>query len=279
MECTVQRLIGWLEAWAPASDAETWDRVGLQIGDPAARVERVLVALSLTPDVVEQAMALGADLVVVHHPVLFRPVGEVRWDRPPGRLLRDVLRAGFAVYASHTNADVAVDGVNGILAGRLGLVDATPLQPHPAGDGRGMGRIGRLPQPLSAPAFLEHVSRCLGVKALRTAGSPPERIERVAVMGGSGASFLATAAGAGADAFVTGDVDYHDALDACAHGLWTLDAGHFATERWIVPFWVDFLRRRAAEAGITIQVQGADESDPFEFRQAPGTERESNDAT
>lgn len=279
MECTVQHIVDWLEAWAPAADAESWDRVGLQIGDPTASVQRILVTLTLTTDVVEQARALQADLIVAHHPVLFRPVTDLRWDRPQGRLLQEVVRAGVAVYASHTNADVAKDGVNALLAHRLGLVNPVPLRSHPAGDGRGMGRVGGVSQPFEASEFLQHVLESLGVTACRTAGPEPQRIERVAVMGGSGASFLADAAAAGADAFVTSDLDFHDALDARELGVWTLDVGHFATERWIVPFWVDYLHRKAFEADMSIQVQGADEFDPFDFRQAPGTERKAQHAT
>lgn len=118
-----------MEEWAPPTWAESWDRIGLQVGDPAAAVNRVLAALEVTDAVLAEAEAAGANLLVVHHPVIFRPLGEVRLDRPAGRRLQQLLRAGLSVYVAHTNLDVAPGGTNDLLAHLVGLVEAEVLQP------------------------------------------------------------------------------------------------------------------------------------------------------
>lgn len=270
LACHVWRIINWLEELAPSGTAETWDRVGLQIGDPSGEVGNILVALTLTANVVDQAVAHGSRLIVVHHPILFRPVGDIRWDRPAGALLQRIVSHGISVYASHTNFDSAAEGTNEVLANRLGLRNAEPLVTRPNGaPNEGMGRVGHLAKAMPSEKFLELVCRRLGVSAVRCCGPMPERIQRVAVMGGSGASFLHAANEAGADVFITGDVDFHEAIDSDDLGLWTIDAGHFATERWVVPFWTKYLEEKAKAEGFTLQVEAAVEHDPFWFRQDP----------
>lgn len=270
MACSVGRIIEWLEKLAPSALAESWDRVGLQIGDPDDEVWHVLVALTLTQDVVDQAIAHGVQLIVVHHPPLFRPLGQIRWDRPDGELLRRLIAAGISVYASHTNFDVASKGTNEILAKRLELQACEPLSVRPGGsDFEGMGRIGNLAQAMEPEAFLRFVYQRLDVTAVRCCGPMPARVQRVAVMGGSGASFMDAAHAAGADAFITGDLDFHEAIHSNDLRLWTIDAGHFATERWVVPFWTEYLCDRARTEQVSLQVEAAVEHDPFWFRTEP----------
>lgn len=268
--CQVGQIIKWLEDLAPSGLAESWDRVGLQIGDPNGKARRILVALTLTLGVADQAIARGIDLIVVHHPPLFRPAGDIRWDRPEGALLRRIIANGISVYASHTNFDVASEGTNEVLAKQLGLQDYRPLVPHPNGvANEGMGRIGQLREAMDPEAFLALVYKRLQVPSVRCCGPIPERIQRVAVMGGSGASLLRAADEAGADAFITGDVDFHEAIESDDLGLWTIDAGHFATERWVVPFWQEYLQEQAKAENLSLEVEAAVEHDPFLFRQDP----------
>lgn len=123
----VDRIIQWMEEWAPRRLAAGWDRVGLQVGDPRQRVKGILVALDLTDPVIEEAETLGAGLIITHHPPLFKPLETLRWDLAAGARLRRLAAAGISVYASHTNLDTAEGGVNDILADALGLVDREPL--------------------------------------------------------------------------------------------------------------------------------------------------------
>ncbi len=126
---TVADIIRCMEEWAPAWTAESWDRVGLMVGDPAAGVERAWVALELGPELLQEALAAEVGMLLLHHPPLFQPLDSLRSDRPPTRRLIRAASSNLALYAAHTNLDLAPGGVNDALAGRLGLVDTRPLAP------------------------------------------------------------------------------------------------------------------------------------------------------
>ena len=348
---TVRDIVSVLDAWAPPGSKADFDRVGLQVGDPGAEVSRVLVALDLTPAVVAEAEAGGAELVVTHHPLLFKPLGRVTASDPVGGLAWRLARAGVSYYAIHTNLDAARGGVSFALAETLGVEGGEVLAPldgvmrkvvvfvpssdagavraalaqggagevgaysgasfsspgtgrftpgpdaHPAigtaggaeeavdevrveavvpswGVGRvlgavaaahpyeepavdvyevqtpatrqGYGVVGRLPAPEPLPAFLARVAERLGAGALRYVGDDGAVVERVAVCGGSGLSFLGAALASGADAYVTADVTYHrwfEALDADgAPRIALVDAGHYETEAMTEGLVVDHLR-------------------------------------
>lgn len=130
MPVSCQVIIDLIEKFAPRRMAEDWDNVGLQVGHPADRVSRVLVTLDLTEAVVQEAVAAGADLIVTHHPLIFRPLKQLRFDLPEGKLLQQLIRHGIAVFAAHTNLDNCDRGVNTVLAERLGLQDVRILTPR-----------------------------------------------------------------------------------------------------------------------------------------------------
>lgn len=264
--CSVSRVIDWMEELAPPALAEEWDRVGLHVGNPSRTVERILLALTVTPEVVEQAKSRGAHLILSHHPLLFRPLGAVRWDVPQGALVRSLIKADIHVYAAHTNFDAATRGTSIILADTLELVGEQVLVPAKGGgEGNGYGLVGTLPKPMAPMHFLEHVAKRLDITNLRHTGPLPRQVHRVAVMGGSGGSFLSQAVAAEVDAYVTGDIDFHDALDSRAYGLWVVDAGHFATERVVLRSWQRYLQQKASVEGVELEVLVAEEADPFRF--------------
>jgi dinuclear metal center YbgI/SA1388 family protein len=322
-----------VERTAPLPLAEVWDNCGLQVGDPAAQVARVLVALTPMTEVFDEAEEKDADFLLFHHPLIFEPLKAIVASSFPGGLLARAIRNGLAVYAAHTSYDVAPAGVSVALARALGLrgplrvlsprgalrklvvfvpeenadavakalaeagagvigdytectfrtrgtgtfrggddanpylgekgrlekvqevrleilvpayaarravnaattahpyeevaLDVYPVEGSP--EGCGYGRLGTLPQRLTAEELREHVSESLGFPS-RLVADPGRRIETVAVLGGSGGSFIPEVAVSGAHAYVTGDVDYHDALLAQSLGLTVIDAGHAATE-------------------------------------------------
>ena len=326
-------IMGAVEALAPPALAEAWDNCGLQVGDPGARVRRVLVALTPLPEVFEEAAELGADFLLFHHPLIFIPLKSVNTGSYPGDLISRAIREDLTVYAAHTSYDAAPDGVSAALAGALGLggplgiisprgslrklvvfvpvkdVEAVAGALDGAGAGRigdytrctfrspgtgtflpgegsdpylgergrleraeevrletvvpahlaraaveaatgahpyeevaldvypvegfpencGYGRVGALPEPLVPGDLTPYVSDALGFPA-RLVADAGRGISRVAVLGGSGGSFIPEVAASGADAYVTGDLDYHDALLAESLGLTAIDAGHAATE-------------------------------------------------
>lgn len=221
---TVREIESFLYSWAPRELAESWDNVGLLVGDPEAAVERVLVALDITPQVVEEALERGCQLIVAHHPVMncaWHPVQTVRADDRQGRTLTALLRGGVAAICMHTNLDAAEGGVNDQLAWALGLTDTIPLNEQK------IGRIGTLSCEKPLEQFLHDVVKSLGCRGLRyRSGGRPVR--RVAVGGGACGEYIPQALAQGCDTFVTSDLRYNDFLDT--QGLNLIDAGHFPTE-------------------------------------------------
>ncbi|ADK84777.1 protein of unknown function DUF34 [Desulfarculus baarsii DSM 2075] len=358
-------IVGLMERWAPSWTAEDWDNVGLLLGDPNAAVRRAWVALELSPELLERAIAARVDMILTHHPPLFRPLKNLRQDNPATARLLRAANAGVALFAAHTNLDAAPGGVNDALAARLDLVEAKPLAPagmgglqklvcfapqshaeqiaqalfaagagvigdyaqcsfsapgrghflapdqgrplvgqagqavtveeirlevvvpareagaavramlrahpyeEPAFDiyplrqgpsGFGLGRVGQLAEPMAGERFAAWAARRLGASTAMIAGPAPDIVHRVAVLGGSGAEYLAQAAAMGAQAFVTGEAGHHSAEQAQDLGLLLCCLGHYQTEVVIVEPWAKRLAAMLAEAGfdceITASAQG-----------------------
>lgn len=228
---TVQTVLDFLQTLAPAEMKYDWDNVGLLCGDRTQPVRKVLVALDPFENVVREAIALGADLILTHHPLIFSPARSVTADDPVGRCILLLAKHGIAAVNAHTNLDVAPDGVNDVLARTLGLeyiTVPTPMGTDAQGRPYGLLRAGTVaPQPLAQ--FLEHVKTRLGTPVLRYAdGGQP--VHRVAVGGGACGDEALEALEAGCDTLVTADVKYNQFRDAFDRGLNLIDAGHFYTE-------------------------------------------------
>ncbi|BEL09249.1 Nif3-like dinuclear metal center hexameric protein [Actinoplanes sichuanensis] len=239
-DLTVHAVVDALDARFPRSWAESWDRVGLVLGEFEHPVTRVLCVVDCVPETVDQAIELGADLIVAHHPLFLKPVSSIAPDTFKGALVHRLIRAGVALYTAHTNADVANPGVSDALAARLGLSGLRPLVPAEgaaAGAGRGTGRIGELPEPLTLAALARLTAQRLPVTAagVRAAGDPDALIRTVAVCGGAGDSFLSVAARSGADAYLCADLRHHPVSEHLASGgPALLDVAHWASERpWL----------------------------------------------
>lgn len=366
-----ETIIDQLERWAPQSYALPDDPIGLQVGSENKEVSKVLVALDVTEQVVDEAIERQADMIVAHHPLFFRPLRRLNPDDPTGKIVTKLIRHDIAVYVAHTNLDVAPGGINDMMAEALGLEKAECLEPtgedklykivvyiphehveavrqamfdagagqigdyshcsfnsegtgtflpgaetnpysgergrlsevaevrtetivplsvlnktvramieaHPyeepaydvyalelPGPRFGLGRIGRLPNTVSLAEFAERVQAAFDIPHVRIVGQPERKVQKVAVLGGSGRKYVARAKAAGADVFVTGDIDYHAAHDALASGLALIDAGHYA-EKIMKGKVADFLQRALAEAGVRTEVWIATaESDPFSFK-------------
>lgn len=365
----VQDINGLLNRLYPPEFAEEWDSVGLQVGDPLARVEKILVCLDPTWEALELARAQSAQLLISHHPLIFRPLKNLTPSDATGRLVWQAAREGLAVISLHTNLDRAFPGLNDWLAEQLRVSDAVPLQTgrgpelfklvvyvpseyldpvaealFAAGAGQighydrcsfrssgtgtfrpgaeaqpfigrqgetehcsefrlevlvpaehlarvtrkmlkahpyeevaydllplanqrtdiGLGRIGRLAQPITLAAFAGQVKDALGGASLRWVGEPNRLVGKVALCGGSGASLLAEAVRQGADVLVTGDVKYHDAKIAQELNIGLIDAGHFATEQLMVARLVAVLEQEVSERNWALEIiPMAGETDPF----------------
>ena len=228
---TVADVVSALHAWAPPALAASYDNVGLLIGDAAAAVTGALCTLDVTDAVLDEALALGCNTLVAHHPAWFGAktrLTEADWT---GRLLRRAIRHDLNLVAVHTNLDHITGGVSFRMAEQLGLADVRILEPLGADLSTGAGVIGRLLTPLSPPAFLAQVKSAFGASALRYAQAHHVRIERVALCGGSGSFLIGAARAAGAQALVTADVTYHKFFDA-EGDLLLVDVGHFESERF-----------------------------------------------
>lgn len=239
---TVRDVVMLLERAYPPELAADWDSVGLVVGSLDAVVTRVHFVLDVTEETVAEALAVDADMIVAHHPLLFRPVASVAETRSRGRIISALITNRIALYCAHTNADDARPGVSDALASRVGIVDLAgeptePIEAVPPGQRlTGTGRIGDLAAPQTLRDFAAQVERELG-RPVRTAGDPERLVLRVAVCGGAGDSLLsAVQARPDIDVFVTADLRHHVVLDHVAEGGCALiDAGHWATESVWLP--------------------------------------------
>ncbi|MFE9253736.1 Nif3-like dinuclear metal center hexameric protein [Streptomyces sp. NPDC006879] len=231
----LSEVIAALDALWPPERAEQWDAVGTVCGDPQAEVRRVLFAVDPVQEVAEEAVELGADLLVTHHPLYLRGTTTVAADTFKGRVVHTLIKADIALHVAHTNADTADPGVSDALAGALDLRITGPLVPDasdPQGR-RGLGRICVLDHPETLREFAARAAARLPhtAQGVRIAGDPEAVIRTVAVSGGSGDSLFSQVRAAGVDAFLTADLRHHPVSEARETSpLALVDAAHFATE-------------------------------------------------
>jgi dinuclear metal center YbgI/SA1388 family protein len=250
----------WLEVvheLYPLADALEWDRPGLQVGAPTDAVARVLVALDVTREVIDEAAAVEGTLFVAHHPLILAPLVALTPATAAGALALHAARRGVAVAAAHTNLDAADDGTSTSepVVALLGLQGVTPLCPPARPGARPMGRVGDLAEPMTLAAVAARIRTRLPAPELRLVGPAERPVRRVAVLGGSGGSAMGDALAAGADVLVTGDVRHHLALDALELGLALIDAGHHATEVAAMPAFAARIEMGARAHGLTAPVE------------------------
>lgn len=238
----VREIVEILEQSVPLAWQESYDNAGLTVGNPEAEVCKVLVALDATEEVVNEAIELGAQMVVTHHPIIFRPIKRLACENRQQRTIAKAIAHNIALYAAHTNLDGAPDrGISHHLAGVLGLQEERLLEPSNT-EGVGIGIVGTLPKPVDSEEFLATIKERLGVKALRHSPIRIDKVERVAICSGSGGSLIESAEVAGADLYLSADFKYHDFVDADRMIL--VDAGHFETEICAIDILFDILSKK-----------------------------------
>ncbi|HIK05264.1 MAG TPA: Nif3-like dinuclear metal center hexameric protein [Trichormus sp. M33_DOE_039] len=225
-------LITWFETWANPAWCESWDNCGWQI-EPGVLQElaRVLVCLTPTLAVMEEAIALNANLIFAHHPLIFSPPKSLRIGEPIGEMARLAFTHNIGIYTAHTNFDQVADGTADVLAQILELKDVAPIVPTQ--DGLGYGRVGLLEPFLTLQELLTVIQNRLNPPDLIFSPSADlqQTISKVAVLGGSGASFIGAVAKTGAQAYLTSDCKFHQFQESRDRNLILIDAGHYATER------------------------------------------------
>lgn len=257
MKPQIKELLQLLENFAPAALAEKWDNVGLLVGSPDNRVNTILIGLDPTTTLVDEAVSLSADTIITHHPVIFKPLPAINTGAPSGRLLQKALSHNISIIGCHTNLDSAVDGVNDVLAGGLGLTGLTPLLPAEKSDDprSGLGRIGTYAEPLAQSDFLRRLFKLLDVDSVNIAGELPEKITTVAVCGGSGSEFAEQAHSLGADVYLSAEIKHATAVWANEMGFAIIDGTHYATEKPATVYLADKLQKLAQEQNWQIDIR------------------------
>lgn len=219
-----------IEAFAPRSYQEDYDNAGLQVGDPEADVTGILVCLDVTEDVLAEAVRRDCNMIVSHHPLIFRGLKQLVGADQTQHIVIEALRRGIAIYSAHTNLDSACEGVSYEMAHSLGLQSLRPLAPREGLPGVGLGVIGETSAPIPRMEFLRKVKETFSVAGLRySAQSGALVVRRVALCGGSGASLIGDALREHADVYITGDLKYHD-FTTYGTELLLADIGHYESE-------------------------------------------------
>ncbi|GAB6164066.1 Nif3-like dinuclear metal center hexameric protein [Thermostilla marina] len=262
---TIRSIADFLEKFAPLSLAEDWDNVGLLVGDPDATVAKVMTCLTITADVVAEAVAENVDLIVSHHPLPFRPLKRVTTETMPGRLVWELAKGGIAVYSPHTAFDSAREGINRRLIDILGARNIRPLVPFEApaapdsDEPSGAGRCGDLDPPLPLAEIVARLKASLGFSHAKVVCPRETPVRRAAVACGAAGTFLSAAVEAECDLLVLGETNFHTCLEAEHENLTLVLIGHYASER----FAVERLAEVLAEAFPEVSVQASQrEHDP-----------------
>jgi len=246
----IKDIIETLEQFAPLPLQESYDNAGLQCGLTEAEVSGVLLCLDVTEAVLTEAVELGCNLVVSHHPLLFHGLRQVTDSSLVERCVRMAVKHDLVIYSAHTNLDNAEDGVNYRMAEKLGLIDVQFLQPRTVNlpDGRrvkaGSGVLGYLPEAEDSLAFLQRVKQAFHVEALQHNPLLERPVQSVALCGGAGDFMLDAAIDADADAFLTGEMHYH-VWHGHEHQIQIAVLGHYESEQYTREIFRDIIERAA----------------------------------
>lgn len=254
----------------PLSGAEPWDAPGLIAGALERPVASIHLAVDAVADTVDEAISAGTDLLLVHHPLLLRGITSVAEDQYKGALLSRLIRADCALLAAHTNADIVIDGVSDVFASMLGLTDVRPIVDGATAE-VGLGRVGRLPEPVTLGHLAHLLGRLLPATAsgVRVAGDYRAVVETVSLCGGAGDSLLREPRVVGSDVYITSDLRHHPASEAREQaalsptgGPALIDVSHWASE-WL---WLEgaATQLRAALPGVRVTVSEVN-TDPWDF--------------
>lgn len=244
----VKDIISVIEDFAPLSIQEKWDNCGLCIGSPEDSVSSILLGLDCTPELVDEAIACGADMIVTHHPLIFSGLKKISADDLVGAAVIKAVRAGISIYAAHTSADKVLAGVSGAMAARLGLKDVRILDED--GEGTGLGVVGDLPEPLTAEQAVELVKERFSLKVIKSSRPVQGEIRRIAMCGGSGGSLIGAAKAAGAQLYISGDISYHNFFTP--EGFMLMDIGHYESEIEILDILFSLIRKKFPTFAVRI---------------------------
>ena len=237
----IRKVIDALERFAPLPLQESYDNAGLQVGLTETEISGALLCLDVTEAVVDEAISRGCNLIVAHHPLIFRKLAHISDGSYVERAVIKAIKNDVVIVAMHTNLDNALDGVNFKMAEKMGLADLQPLQ-EPVVDGKWSGVVGTLPEPMSAEDFVKMLKERFGVASVRANELLRRPVSRVALCGGAGSFMLGDALRAGADAFVTGEMGYHEFFGH-EQQLQICVIGHYESEQFTTEIFRDIISR------------------------------------
>lgn len=270
----VEDIARLLEQIAPAHLSEAWDNCGLQVGSTQWEVKKIWVALDPLAKVIEDAGRCSVDMVITHHPLIFKALKRIELESTEGKVIASAINHRIAIYAAHTNLDSAAGGINDVLARKIGLDNLCPLlmpkdclrsdEASCTHETVGIGRIGDLSEPVTVKQWIDDIKKYFGIQHVKVAGNIDRMVHRAAVCSGSGGSLVDTFLSSDADVFVTGDLRYHDARAVEDAGRTFIDIGHFASEHIILEVLTAKLTSAVQKAGWNVKIESCMiEKDPF----------------
>ncbi len=240
---TIKEVTALIEEFAPLSYQASYDNAGLVVGRPESVVSGVVLAVDVTEEVIAEAKAQGANLIITHHPIVFHPLKRFNSSSYVERCVEEAIRSGIALYACHTNLDSAPEGMSWRLAHILGLGDLELLESTSSVEGVGFGVVGRTAEPIFFDDYIKHIAARLNLKAVRYSRPTSQPINRVAICTGSGGSLIGRAKSSGAELYITADLKYNDFMEGeSAFAL--VDIGHFESEYCAIDIIFDILSKK-----------------------------------
>ena len=236
----LQDIINIIESVAPLSYQESWDNSGLQVGDRNAEIHAALLTVDVTESVVDEAISLGCDLIISHHPLIFKGLKHLTGVTPQERCVELAIKHGLAIYSSHTSMDAYLHGVSGRMAEKLGVCNYRILIPSAADNEVGLGVIGKLPTPMKWADFVEKVQQIFGC-SLRYVDACTEYVQIIAICGGAGAEFAGEAIQQGAEVYITADMKYHE-MQAAYGQIGVIDLDHWTSEHFTREIFQELLK-------------------------------------
>lgn len=251
MEC--KKVIELLEKQSPKSYACDWDNVGLLVGREDKEIQKIYIALDATDEAIEEAIANGADMLLTHHPMIFKGMKRVTQEDFIGRRIIRLIQNDMVYYAMHTNFDVM--GMADLAADYLGISDTRVLEITSVSETgeEGIGRYGSLKKEMTVRECCEEVKQAFSLENVKVFGDLERKVKTAAISPGSGKSVISNALQAGVDVLITGDLDHHEGIDAVAQNMTVIDAGHYGVEHIFIPYMEQYLKREAKELEIAVQ--------------------------
>jgi dinuclear metal center YbgI/SA1388 family protein len=223
----VKELLETIENLYPKAAAESWDNVGLQVGNVESEISSIYISLDVTEDIIKDAISYGSNVILAHHPMIFSGIKQVTMDTELGRMISMLMKHNITLIVAHTNFDATIDGMNIHLANIIGLKNVSLMKSET--DEFAIGVIGESPIE-NLNDFISHFKKEFQLDAVSYIGNELVVLDKIAIIGGSGSSFMKEVMSFNPSLFITGDVTYHRALEAKANGLNILNVGHHIEE-------------------------------------------------